>query len=550
MTAAMDTLTAPPQSLEAEQCVLGAILLDKDALNKAVELLTEEDFYRSAHRKIFAAMVDLSEANEEIDNITLAERLKARGDLEAVGGVAYLAELIAAVPSVANIATHARLVAQKSKIRSLRAGLQNAVHAVDNGADLDHLTELIDNLKVETPSSAPSTLTLLATVKPKAIQFLWPGRIPLGKLTVFDGDPGLGKSLTTLDISARVSTARHMPDGSRGHLGGPRGVVLLSAEDDPADTIRPRLEMAGADLTKIAILTEVRAGAGKPRPPHLGDLQALRSAIQDLNAALVVIDPLMAFIPESLDTHRDHDIRRLLAPLAELAAATGAAVLVVRHLNKTQHGNPLYRGGGSIGIVGAARSGLLVAPDPEDPDDRTRVLALTKSNLSAPVPSLRYRVVEAQPGVAGIEWLGTSDQTAVSLLAAAAESSDSRTERDEAADWLKDALKDNPVPVKDLEKQAKAAGHIWVTVKRAKQQLGVKAEKEGFQGEWTWRLPSKEDHANKVIPFGKGVRDSTSNPAKNAKDDHVSKEDHPKTTNGADPLWNEKDGGGNAWLDL
>ncbi len=109
----------PPQNLEAEQSVLGAILLEKEALNKAVELLIDEDFYRTAHRKIFAAMLDLSEANEEIDTITLAEKLRAKGDLEAVGGVAYLAELVQVIPSAANVRYYCKIVRDKALLRGL-----------------------------------------------------------------------------------------------------------------------------------------------------------------------------------------------------------------------------------------------------------------------------------------------------------------------------------------------------------------------------------------------------------------------------------------------
>ncbi|HXF91783.1 MAG TPA: replicative DNA helicase [Nitrospiraceae bacterium] len=109
----------PPQNLEAEQSVLGAILLDNGALAKAMELLSEEDFYRTAHRKIYRAMLELSEIGEVIDHITLTERLKARGELEAVGGASYLAELVQAVPSAANIRYHCKIVRDKALLRGL-----------------------------------------------------------------------------------------------------------------------------------------------------------------------------------------------------------------------------------------------------------------------------------------------------------------------------------------------------------------------------------------------------------------------------------------------
>jgi RecA-family ATPase len=535
----LDTPKLAPHSVEAEQSVLGAILLDNGALEGVRVTLTAADFYLGSHQRIYRMILELADGREGIDNLTLAEALRKKGQLAEIGGAAYLAELVAFVPSAANITSYARVVAEKARRREIRKKAHDIIQATENGADLDALSTLLGDVKIEMPGSLASHVTLVANVKAKAIQFLWPGRLPLGKLSVLDGDPGLGKSLLTLEIAARLSTGRPMPDGSLGHLNGPRGVVLLSAEDDASDTIRPRLEAAGADLTKIGLLSAVRGDEGSLRPPHLGDVGELRRAIQDLAAALVVIDPLMAFIGEGHDSHRDHDIRRLLAPLAELAAETGASILVVRHLNKSQNGNPLYRGGGSIGIVGAARSGLLVALDPEDPE--IRVLALTKSNLAAPVPSLKYKVIEASPGVAGVVWLGESTQTASSLLASADESGNSRTERDEAKGWLSAMLADGPVSAKQIRTESEQAGHAWATIRRAQRDLGVDIRKDGFQGAWTWRLPSKDAQQDAVSTFEKRASEAPPNPANIVKDAHASKGAHAKNGIANEHLWTEGD---------
>jgi hypothetical protein len=139
-------------------------------------------------------------------------------------------------------------------------------------------------------------------------------------------------------------------------------------------------------------------------------------------AKLLVIDPLMASVPLKHDTNNDQHVRVLLARISRLAEETGCAVLLVRHLNKKPGGSPLYRGGGSIGIVGVARSGMLVAPLPEDPDDEVRVLAMTKCNLARRAQSLMYEVAEAvepnrfSSGVPRVHWQGESDLTAAELL--------------------------------------------------------------------------------------------------------------------------------------
>ena len=363
--------------------------------------------------------------------------------------------------------------------------------------------EALEALAADTPdwtppdAAAPAPLAVvrrLADVQPEAVMWLWPGWLPRGKLALLDGDPGLGKSLITLDLAARVTTGAPMPDGTGG--GEPAGVVILTAEDDLSDTVRPRLDAAGADVSKIAALTAVRRttdGGGEVLDtPTLLDLEALRQAIAFVSAALVIIDPLMAYLPGQVDSHRDQDVRRVLAPLAALAAETNAAVLVVRHLSKTTVGNPLYRGGGSIGIMGAARAGLIVGKDPEDPTGEQRVLAVTKCNLAAPPPGLAYRL--AADGPVRVEWLGQTALTAAALLAAPP-GGEERTALADAEAFLRAFLADGPVEAKTIQARAREAGIAEPTLRRAKARVGVEAFLTGFgaAGRWHWRLPLRRD---------------------------------------------------------
>jgi hypothetical protein len=258
----------------------------------------------------------------------------------------------------------------------------------------------------------------LSDVEPERVSWLWPGRIPLGKLVTVDGDPGLGKSTLSTDIGARTTTGTDWPDGSP--CGHPGAVLVMSAEDGLADTVRPRFDAAGADVAKVyaiegvPIITE--DGTRVLRPPTMADVVGLEEAITQTGARLLIIDVVMAYLPTGVDAHKDQDIRRVLAALSALADKTSCTVLMLRHLNKASGRDPLYRGGGSIGIVGAARAGLLVARDPEDED--LRILASVKSNLGPAAGSLSYRLVDApQHGCARIEWEGTSNHTAHTVLA-------------------------------------------------------------------------------------------------------------------------------------
>lgn len=324
----------------------------------------------------------------------------------------------------------------------------------------------------------------LSTVRPERVSFLWEGRLPLGKLSVLDGDPGLGKSTLTDDLAARVSRGGVMPDGTGGGDAG--GVVLISGEDGLADTIVPRLIAAGADLERILALTTCPDEDGGHPFVLPDDLSWLERAIAEVDAKLVVIDPLMAFLSDQTNSHRDQHIRRVLARVHTLAESTGAAVLVVRHLNKNMTGPAIYRGGGSIGIIGAARSGLLVARDPDD-DDR-RVLASVKSNLCMPPASLTFHLESADQGAARVVWDGVSAHKADMLLALPTTDQD-RSERDEAKDFLKQLLVDGAVPATDAQTLARAAGISEATLRRARQDLGIKLSRDGFQGRSLWSLP-------------------------------------------------------------
>lgn len=260
----------------------------------------------------------------------------------------------------------------------------------------------------------------MADVQPEPIRWLWPSWIPLGMLTVFDGDPGLGKSTVTIDLASRLSRGAAMPDGSPGPPTA--AAVILSAEDDLARVIRPRLDAANADVARVMTL-EIEEGHDRREPAICPrDLSAVESAVAQTGALLVVVDPLMAYLPADINAHRDQDVRRSLSMLRGLAERTGAAVVVIRHLNKTLGINPIHRGGGSIGIIGAARAGIMVAADPDDPSGKARVLAVTKSNLARCPGSLRFRLVP-DPGSAhpSVRWDGDSEHTPATLLAAPAD---------------------------------------------------------------------------------------------------------------------------------
>lgn len=338
------------------------------------------------------------------------------------------------------------------------------------------------------PLASHPELVRLSDVQPETISWLWKDRIPRGKLTLLDGDPGLGKSTLSLNIAAAVSTGASLPDGDRME---PADVVILSAEDGAADTIRPRVDAAQGDARRIHLLTSIQTAGGEEETPDLGNhVPMIRLAVDRTRAALVIIDPLMAYLGPDTNSHRDQDVRRTLAPLSRMAEETGCAVLVVRHLNKTNGGPALYRGGGSIGISGAARVALLVAKDPED--DERRVLAVVKNNLAPHAPALGFQLASVGH-VARVEWDGEpANYTADELLAVSFQDPEEKTAKESAADFLRALLANGPVPAKQVKKDAAENGLSWKTMCRAKKELEIVSEKKGYakDTEWTWRLPA------------------------------------------------------------
>jgi hypothetical protein len=327
----------------------------------------------------------------------------------------------------------------------------------------------------------------LSDVAPETVRWLWPGRIPAGKITLLESDPGLGKSTLLCELAARISRGDPLPGDDSGP-GAPRGVLLFSAEDDVFDTIRPRIDAAGGDAQRIAAFVAVPDGSDTGRPFALPrDLPILEAIVQRLDAALVVIDPLVAFLrPATSDQH----VRHALGALKATAERTGAAIVIVRHLNKSGGANPLYRGLGSIGIIAAARSGLLLAADPDDPE--RRILALSKGNLARPVASLAFRL-EAVPGasVARVAWDGESSWTATTLLQGQTEEDgDSRRSViDEARAWLREVLAAGPRLARELRQEASERGIGRSALYAARKAEGITISKERtVQGSWVWAL--------------------------------------------------------------
>jgi hypothetical protein len=359
---------------------------------------------------------------------------------------------------------------------------------------------LADNAEAVVPASplrnhAPR-LIRMSDVEPADIRWLWPGRIPLGRLTLLVGRPGDGKSFLTAYLAANVSRGRDWIDGST----CPRGsVVLCSAEDDPADTIAPRLIAHDTDRQHVHLLAGVMSredgGEEVERVFTLADLSTLRQTLEKLtDCKLIVVDPIGSYLGGRTDAHRDNEVRSVLAPVCHLAAQFDAAVVVVAHTRKAVAPNADDMVMGSRAFTALARSVLHLMIDPDDQTKHRRLLLPGKNNLVEQPAGLCFDIgpgdVDGRPCVRWID--GEITITANEAMSRGSHhEGKNRTELDEATDWLRQTLADGPLRATEVKELAKEVEGIAPrTLDRAKKVARVETYRLENPGPWYWRTPN------------------------------------------------------------
>lgn len=326
----------------------------------------------------------------------------------------------------------------------------------------------------------------MADVEPEEVQWLWYPYIPLGKLTLLEGDPAAGKTFIALAISGAVSNGSPLPNNLNGREIGwkePANVIYMSAEDGISDTLRPRLDMLGANVKNIYAITGVVEDE-KEGAFSFDNLLVLDVYANKVKPKLIVCDPLQAFLGAKMDMHRANETRPVLSRLMALAERHRCAVICLRHLNKSAGGKGLYRGMGSIDFTAAARSVLLAGNDPKNIE--VRAIVQTKSSL-APVGANQGYALEVGKG---FSWTGISDLTATEILNGEG-GKEKGGKLEDAIEWLKEELESGPKEVKTVEELAKIDGISAITLRRASEKLEVeKYRKTGEKNPpWLWELP-------------------------------------------------------------
>lgn len=334
-------------------------------------------------------------------------------------------------------------------------------------------------------------IVCLDDVAAQEVEWLWYPYIPRGKITLLEGDPGVGKSYLSLQLCAIVSRGRPWP-GTDGQPGGRRkreSAVVLNCDDGLRDTIRPRLDKAEADLRRVSAIDGLSDGSGIT----LADVDMLEYVLAEIGPALVVVDPIQGFLGH-INTHSANEVRPILAGLGGLAERHATAIVCVRHLRKKGASRALYRGMGSIDFTAAARSVLLVGETSGDPAQKA--IIHLKSSLAPRGASIGYSLDNG-----GFRWTGKLELTASDLLSPETSAED-RAALDEAKEFLMTTLAGGPRPFGDLRKQARAAGIAQMTLRRAKLDLGVKSKREstGNQGAGVWAWSLNDGHVPKSRP--------------------------------------------------
>jgi hypothetical protein len=362
--------------------------------------------------------------------------------------------------------------------------------------------------------------TFLTRVRPMPVHWLVPGYLPLGKLVLLAGDGGHGKSCLTLGLSACLTTGRPCLGLDYPPL-PPADVLLISCEDDYADTVVPRLLSAGADLGRIRKVDGVQSKDGKVLPFNLAYFEALRQELKaSPNVRLVVIDPAGAYIGKAgIDDYKDSELRALLGPLSELAAECQVTIVLVKHLVKGATSKAVHKVGGSAAYVNAVRAAFVVAPDPDEP--ARKFFLPIKFNLG-PLPSgLAYRLaslsLDDQSRVLApfdhleeedrarlgeqlfrVDWEGAVAMTADQALGDVAKRDRGPRKVPECVEWLEAFLSPFAWPSEEVRAAAEKEGFAFSTLKEAKAVLKSQGKARynnsgRFKGEWWCGLGDPRD---------------------------------------------------------
>ena len=322
---------------------------------------------------------------------------------------------------------------------------------------------------------APLEMYTAADVEPKEVKWLWYPYIPFGKVTLIQGDSGDGKSTFALNLAALLTRGDTLPFTGVSHE--PMRVIYLNAEDDADDTVVPRFMKANGERSRLYFISEE-----KQRLNFSDD--RIREAIVSTGARVCILDPLASYLGADVSMNLANEVRPRFESLIEVARETGCAIIVIAHMNKAEGLNAKYRANGSVDIVAAVRSALVIGRSSDDADDR--IMAQSKNNLAPLGSSILFSVSD---GV--VEFIDTIDVTADQLVGAYGAGKAKETKQAVASRELLVMLDKGPVPQKEIMARMRELGISQRTCELAKGTLPIESVREG--GCFVWRLAGRPD---------------------------------------------------------
>ncbi len=413
--------------------------------------------------------------------------------------------LLEAASANGHTAKHGETQTQKTIESGLNAGIAKPRSTISSDIAVIDLSVMIANgiaaYKARQSSkptngnaSGKRSVTLMqgSEIEAKPIHWLWDGYLPSGKLTLLAGAGGTGKSTLAFSIAGTISNAGTWPDGSRCNKAG--NVLIWSSEDDPADTIKPRLMAVGANERRYGVISGAIDEDGLSCPFDAArDMDGLREAVRHIGGiSLLIIDPIVAAVTG--DMHKANDVRRSLQAIVDFAAECDCAVIGITHFAKGTAGkNSAERVIGSQAFAALARM-VLVAAKEEDSD--RRVFTRAKSNNSIDTGGFSYTIeaLNLDKGIitTRVVWREALEGSSRSILSEVEGETDgeSRGKTSQAKQYLIKYLTNGPVSSKELISNAKEELGICAnTIRKAQNELGIVALKTGFSGGWAWSLP-------------------------------------------------------------
>lgn len=475
-------------NLDAEQALLGSMLLDAGVADSVIARIKEDAFYSEPHRMVFKAIQAVRAQGGAVDIVTIVEALRQAGTLELVGGATYISVLGNSVPNVEHWEDHLKIVQEKATFRALKAEALRLQELADAG-DIHKALEAIERAQAEAAAMIEggrdrARVVNLAGVEAQETRWLWRPYIPLDCITILEGDPKTGKTWAALAITAAITRGYPLPgEDGKPVARMPGNVLYLTAEDSLSMTLRPRLEKGNADLSRVNVLEGKISADGKTVVPvTMQDLDILAQTLERYRPVLVVIDPMAAFLGTNVNANRFEQVRPVLAGVTRLAEVYGCAVLLIRHLSKGPKDRAIYKGQGSIDFTAAARSVLMVGKDPNIPGQRVMVHNLC--NVAKEGPAQSFVITDE----GALEWAGVTDITGDELVAPVMVDVEERGSRAEAKEFLLKALANGRQPATDMEEARKAHDIADRTLKRARQDLNIQVYRDGKA--WYWELPT------------------------------------------------------------